>query len=208
MKRPFRIEICGGIASGKTTLAKLFKSHADLLFEDFTATPFWKPFYETPGPYNFEAEVSFLLQHYHQVKRRKLDRHGRDMVVCDFSYRLDRAYSTVSLDAREFHAFEAIYNHVLTDTTPPGLLIQLRCSAETQMQRINARARTVESGITVHFLRSLNAAIDREISIAVESMPTVSLDSETQDFAHDVKVTTRIRRQIMRKVSELSTLER
>ena len=137
---PFRIEICGGIASGKTTLANLLKGHAEVVLENFTATPFWEPFYETPGRYSFEAEVSFLLQHYHQIKRQRFDG-SESITVCDFSYSLDRAYSAVSLEAGEFRAFEAVYQRVRADSAAPALLIQLRCSPETQMRRIEARAR-------------------------------------------------------------------
>lgn len=57
---------------------------------------------------------------------------------------------------------------------PPGLL----CA--------EARARRVESGITLQFLRSLRTAIDREISNARESVPTVSIDSETNNFVNAV----------------------
>lgn len=202
MTRPFRIEICGGIASGKTTFAALFESHADLLFEDFATTPFWKPFYETPGFFNFEAEVSFLLHHYHQVKKKGLEHNGTRIVVCDFSYRLDRAYSGVSLSHEEFEAFEAVYNRVLADSANPQLLIHLRCSPETQLRRINARARSVESKITLEFLGSLNAAVDREIKIA-DSIPVVSVDSENQDFANDAEVRNGLCQQTLRRVSDL-----
>lgn len=203
MKNAFRIEICGGIASGKTTLANLFDADAELVLEDFTANPFWRPFYETPGLYNFEAEVSFLLQHYHQIKRRRLEGDGRDILVCDFSHRLDRAYSAVSLHGREFRAFEGVYRQVLADSNGLGLLIHLQCSPETQMQRIKARARKVESDITVQFLDSLNAAIEREINLARESVPIVSVDSEASNFAQDAETKTKCRQQILGRVSEL-----
>ncbi len=171
--------------------------------ENFTATPFWEPFYETPGRYSFEAEVSFLLQHYHQIKRQRFDGSGEKITVCDFSYSLDRAYSAVSLEAEEFSAFEAVYQRVLADSAAPALLIQLRCSPEAQLRRIEARARRVESGIKLQFLQSLNAAIDQEIVIARESVPTLSIDSETNDFARDVGTKAAYRQQILKKVSEL-----
>jgi deoxyguanosine kinase len=197
---PFRIEICGGIASGKTTLANLLKGHAEVVLENFTATPFWEPFYETPGRYSFEAEISFLLQHYHQIKRQRFNGSGERITVCDFSYTLDRAYSAVSLEADEFRAFEAVYQRVLADSAAPALLIQLRCSPEAQLRRIEARARKVESGIKLQFLHSLNTAIDREIAIARELVPTISIDSETNDFARDAETKAAYRQHILKKV--------
>jgi deoxyguanosine kinase len=174
------------------------------MLEDFTSTPFWTAFYQTPGIYSFEAEVSFILQHYHQIKRQRVEGKGEGILVCDFSYRLDRAYSAVSLDRAEFHAFEAVYQQVSGDSAPPGLLIHLQCSAETQMQRIEARARKVESRIRVDFLRTLNTAIDREVGLACKSMPVLSLDSEGSNFADDADTKERYVRKILERVSEIS----
>ena len=58
-----RIEICGGIASGKTTLASLMKKlKVEVLFEDFKTNPFWKAFYVYPGKYIFETEINTQLK--------------------------------------------------------------------------------------------------------------------------------------------------
>jgi deoxyadenosine/deoxycytidine kinase len=64
-----RIEICGGIAAGKTTLCQnLQRSLGRAEFEDFTKNPFWARFYEEPDSYAFETEMTFLLLHYSQIK--------------------------------------------------------------------------------------------------------------------------------------------
>jgi deoxyadenosine/deoxycytidine kinase len=63
------IQICGRIASGKTTLAKLFRNKdIHLVLEDFQTNPFWKAFYDNPIQYAFEAKITFLFQDYHQIK--------------------------------------------------------------------------------------------------------------------------------------------
>jgi deoxyadenosine/deoxycytidine kinase len=47
--RASRIEICGGIASGKTTLAVLMqRSGYSAVFENFTLNPFIENFYSDP----------------------------------------------------------------------------------------------------------------------------------------------------------------
>ena len=51
-----RIEICGGIASGKTTFAVLLNSLGyDPVYENFQSNPFWEAFYTVPEKYNFET---------------------------------------------------------------------------------------------------------------------------------------------------------
>ena len=67
IKNGLIVEVCGGIASGKTTFASLM-TRIDLIpiFEDFKKNPFWEAFYCNPGKYIFETEISFILLHYHQ----------------------------------------------------------------------------------------------------------------------------------------------
>ena len=64
IKKALIVEVCGGIASGKTTFASLMtRIGIDLIpiFEDFKKSPFWEAFYRNPGKYIFETEISFIL---------------------------------------------------------------------------------------------------------------------------------------------------
>jgi len=198
---PFRIEICGGIASGKTTFANLFSGIADVVLEDFTAVPFWRAFYESPGLYSLEGELSFLLQHYHQIKRRAFEGKQHELVVCDFSFSLDRAYSELSLDKGKRRAFEAVYEEVLADLGPPRLVVQLQCTPQTQIHRIHARGRQQESAITPLFLGSLNSQIEAEMNNLRESVARMSVDSYATNFAKDVEVRERCRKDVLSRIS-------
>lgn len=98
-----RIEICGGIAAGKTTLAQLLSQLGIVgVLEDFQSNPFWKPFYADPAGTAFETEISFLLQHYHEIKAAA--KRGATF-VCDFSLLLDLAYAHVTLSGGKQSAF-------------------------------------------------------------------------------------------------------
>ena len=56
-----RVEICGNIASGKTTLCQgLIGKGKNAVFEDFQKNPFFKDFYDDPVAYSFETETSFI----------------------------------------------------------------------------------------------------------------------------------------------------
>jgi deoxyadenosine/deoxycytidine kinase len=201
LKTPFRVEVCGGIASGKTTFAGLFADIADAVLEDFSAVPFWKAFYTSPDLYSFEAEVSFLLQHYHQIKKLALEGYQRRFVVCDFSFHLDRAYCAVSLDRRKRQAFEAIYDEILNDIGPPDVLVHLKCVPTILISRIRARAREQEALISEPFLGALDDAIDFEISQSTRPDATVRIDSHLTDFAKDPDTQERCRRMLLSKIS-------
>ncbi len=92
-----RIEVCGGIASGKTTLANLLhKLDIPSTLENFAANPFMQQFYADPIKTAFETEITFLLQHYHQTK---IAANLNKRFVCDFSFLLDLAYARVTLNS-------------------------------------------------------------------------------------------------------------
>ena len=79
-----RIEICGGIASGKTTFAALVSRIGyESISESFVTNPFWDAFYSEPGSYIFETEITFALQQYHQVKKQL---GAAKPIVCDYSF--------------------------------------------------------------------------------------------------------------------------
>src|SRR3954447_11075813 len=95
-----RVEICGGIASGKTTLANLLGSSERMVVrEDFSSNPFWRAFYDDPNNTAFETEITFLLQHYHQIK---VATNLEKSFACDFSLLLDYAYAHVTLNGSRF----------------------------------------------------------------------------------------------------------
>jgi hypothetical protein len=71
MSKSQRIEICGGIASGKTTLAYLLADGGEcsLALEKFRENPFWKRFYERPDLFAYEKKTTcFIAQHTGEIK--------------------------------------------------------------------------------------------------------------------------------------------
>ena len=157
------IEICGGIASGKTTFVSLFnQNYFRPLYEDFKKSPFWRAFYNNPGKYIFETEVSFILLHYHQIK--KAIEQNKANLFCDFSFLLDLAYAKIGLSGSKLEVFECVLNEIRNELPNPYLYIYLDCDAETQFKRIQSRQRPEESLITIEFLESLNAALISEIN--------------------------------------------
>jgi deoxyadenosine/deoxycytidine kinase len=178
-----RIEVCGGIASAKTTVAVLLQRLGFTpIFENFEASPFLDAFYHDPARYTFETEVSFLLQHYHQIKKESVPDIGS---ACDFSMILDLAYARMGLNGTKLHAFSAVYEEVERELGYPLLLVHLKCDAETQLGRIRSRSREIEASITIEFLEKLNNAVETEVVAAQQDMEVISIDSAAIDFAND-----------------------
>ncbi len=184
--RNVRVEVCGGIASGKTTLAGLLQRLTfSPIYENFKASPFLEAFYTDAAKYAFETEISFLLLHYHQVKKEG----GSETVsVCDFSMMQDLAYAKMGLSGTKLHAFSAVYEEVKKDLGHPQLLVHLKCDAQTELLRIRSRAREIEASITIEFLQDLNGVIEREVETVKADVTVISIDSAALNFADDETV--------------------
>ncbi|MDE0538488.1 MAG: deoxynucleoside kinase [Rhodospirillales bacterium] len=187
-----RIEICGGIASGKTTLARLFEiDEFGSVFENFKSNPFWEIFYKSPPSYAFETEVTFTLQHYHQIKIASAPRNGT--VVSDYSSVLDLAYAHVSLSGRQLETYLSVHGQVVSEIGQPDLLVHLQCGADELLRRIRNRNRSEEAAMTVEFLEDLNASLNERVEeFSAAGQKIVSIDSEACNFADNAEEAARV----------------
>ena len=172
-----RIEICGGIASGKTSLTKLLasKNIAIPIYENFELNPFWKPFYENPGKYIFETEISFTLQHYHEIKKQN----DTNLLICDYSLLLDHAYAMIGLSNKKLELYLQLLQEIYNDISTPELIIYLKCNANEELNRIKNRNRSAEANIELSFLELLNDAINKNVK---KENKILTIDSEKYNF--------------------------
>jgi deoxyguanosine kinase len=178
-----RIEICGNIASGKTSLAQTFMvvPKCKVIFEDFKKNPFWIKFYEDPGKYAFETEISFLIQHYHEIKQCMED--NDSLFITDFSYILDFAYARVGLTSHQIQIFTNLTAQIHSEIGPPDLVVNLTCDTAVCYERILSRGRQEETSIEMTFLLALQDQLDRLVRSSKGNI--VVIDSSKVDFRGD-----------------------
>jgi len=177
-----RIEICGGIASGRSSLAqKINLDNYKAVFEDFTNHPFLVKFYEDVNYYALETELMFLLQHFHQIKKER----GKN-IICDYSFLLDLAFADVTLNYKDLIVFENLRNEILQRVRSSNLIVHLKCSPETMLTRIYKRGREMEKNITLDYLRKLNKAIENRI-IKENETKIIEIDAEKYNFVENMK---------------------
>lgn len=180
-----RVELAGGIASGKTTLASVLRREGFVLVgESFASNPFFELFYTSPNRYAFETEVTYMLQHYSSIANAEV---ARDQtLVADFSMALDLAYARVTLGADDLSVFEAVFDHALAKIGLPDVLVKLDCMPEVELARIRTRARPAEQGITLDYLSRLNQSVERVLlDRRFEGLEVLRIDSHALDFRPD-----------------------
>jgi len=175
---PARIEVCGGIASGKTTLSNALRNCGfEPVLEQYLKNPFLSSFYSNPQQYAFETELTFLLQHYSQVKHLE----PGATYSCDFSFLQDDAYASVNLDGQHRLLFADLLKLVRVELSSPKLLVYLKCSPKSEYERIMRRGREQEKGISLGYLAALNAAVEKKVLST--NLNVLMIDSESVNFA-------------------------
>lgn len=156
-----RIEICGGIAAGKTSLARILEEDGyGVIYERFEDNPFLSKFYmEGEGDNTFETEMVFVLLHYNWIKCKKKQKR----TVCDYSLFQDYCYAANNLNAEEMVLFEKIYNYLTEKISRADLIIYLKCNVDCLLQRIKDRNRKMEQGISREYLQNNIDVIERNI---------------------------------------------
>lgn len=179
-----RIEICGNIASGKTTLCQnLVSKGCYPILENFQDNPFLEKFYENPQKFSFETEVTFLLQHYHLIKLQR----KRPLNACDYSLFLDMAYADINLTGNRYKIFSDIVQDLQNEIGLPLQIIHLICPEDILIERIIGRGRDTETSITVDYLKALTRAISLRLKKISNQIPVLSIDSHTINFVKGIK---------------------
>lgn len=182
-----RIELCGGIASGKTTFAHALETHLarfTVVCENFTSNTFLDDFYKDAARYAYETEISFLLQHMHQIKTAQSK--GVDL-VCDFSLEQDYAYAVNNLETVSKSSFEEVYRETIRQIGLPDLIVFLQCPSHVLVDRIHARGRNNEMEINAAYLDDTVLALRSRLSW--QKSTVIEIDSNHYDFreSNDMK---------------------
>jgi deoxyadenosine/deoxycytidine kinase len=197
----FRIEIFGGIATGKTTLAQRLAEAGGipLIRESYREVPFWEKFYANPAIYEFEKNVSFLLFHADAIRVAESSINGS---VCDFAFLQDVAYASLSRQRGDVPILEAIHAHLTRRMSSPSLLIRLKCTVDTQIERIRRRGRVPELSIGPPYLDALNEAVDARQAefLAANSVPLIEVDTDEINFVDDLQHVQALHQRAMREI--------
>ena len=175
-----RVEICGGIASGKTTLASALKerySNLGVVLENAFSDGFLEDFYQHPRYFAYETQIFFLLQHMHQIKVEQLK---KPSLICDFSLEQDYAYAENNLNPEEWESFQEIYHKSESQVRKPDIIIFLECPTEVLLKRIAVRGRASEIRITTSYLDTVVFHLKKRLNSL--STKIITIDSNKYDF--------------------------
>ncbi|HEX5691915.1 MAG TPA: deoxynucleoside kinase, partial [Roseiflexaceae bacterium] len=81
--------------------------------------------------------------------------------------------------------YRRLFYALVRGVTPPTLLIYLRASIPTLLERINGRSRPYERAIPASYLEQLNRRYEEWLR-RYELCPVLTIETDALDFAHDI----------------------
>ena len=85
---------------------------------------------------------------------------------------------------RDYWTYRELYEVLVQFLPPPDLVVYLRASVPTLLERIERRGRNFERGITPDYLQQLNTLYESWLS-DFSLCPVLSVPSDTLDFVHN-----------------------
>jgi deoxyadenosine/deoxycytidine kinase len=179
------VAIAGNIGVGKSTLVtKLCKQlEWEPFFEPVGENPYLADFYADMATWAFHSQIFFLtrrLRSHHQLGQRPTSVVQDRSVYEDAEIFAHNLYRQGHIKGRDYETYRDLYETVIQILPPPDLVIYLRASVDTLMERIAHRGRDYERTITPDYLQSLNNLyedwIENFVLCPVLSVPADDLD--------------------------------
>ncbi|MCS7246660.1 MAG: deoxynucleoside kinase [Anaerolineales bacterium] len=185
------VVVAGNIATGKTSLTERIGARLGwyTAFESVVDNPYLADFYADMRAWAFHLQIFFLghrAQQYLQMVQIP------QSVIIDRSIYEDahifaRAlYQIGSLSERDYQSYRTVFDLIVNQLPPPDLLIYLQAPVEVLIERIRQRGRSIESGITVDYLKLLETLYEDWLQ-TFDLCPVLTIRTDDLDYVHHPK---------------------
>ena len=180
------VAVAGNIGVGKSTLVSLLSRRLgwEPFYEPVTENPYLADFYRDMRAWSFHSQVFFLTNRL-RAHRQLIDHPTsaiQDRSVYEdaevFAYNL---YQQGLLDPRDYKSYYELYTVLADFLPPPDLVVYLRASVDTLMERIRHRGREYERQINPEYLGQLNQLYERWID-HFSLCPVLAVPADDLDY--------------------------
>jgi deoxyadenosine/deoxycytidine kinase len=180
--------VAGNIGAGKTSLTeKLGEALGwETAYESVVDNPYLPDFYADMAAWAFHLQIFFLG---HRADQHIDLANAKGSAIIDRSIYEDAeifaraALNLNTISKRDYVTYRRLFKLVVGRLPSPDLLIMLKAPVEVLMDRIRARAREMEKGITADYLRLLESYYDDWI-VGFDVCPVLTIRTDDLDFVH------------------------
>jgi len=187
MKCPLKfIAIAGNIGAGKSSLTKALANYYDIetCYESVDDNPYLDDFYGDMKAYSFKLQVYFLSKRFenHQSINRGFKQVVQDRSIYEDYFIFARnLYEQGKMDERDYNNYCDLFNVMSQFLKPPDLIIYLKASINTLVERIHKRGRDYEKTIPLEYLKQLNILYERWVN-DFKNYPFLTINVDNLDF--------------------------
>ncbi|MEN4100204.1 MAG: deoxynucleoside kinase, partial [Anaerolineaceae bacterium] len=105
-----------------------------------------------------------------------------------------------NLSELDYRAYRKVFDLIVRTLPPPSLLIYLKAPVAVLLERIQRRARNIESGITADYLSLLESFYEDWLK-SFDLCPVLTLKTDDLDFVHKPKHLDLVVKRIQEKLS-------
>lgn len=186
--------VAGNIGAGKTSLTERLGEHLDweAAYESVVDNPYLSDFYQDMRQWAFHLQVFFLG---HRAEQHLALARAPNSAIIDRSIYEDAeifaraALKLGTITERDYYTYRKIFDLVIATLPSPDLLLYLRTPVSVLMERIRARGRDMEKGITTDYLNLLDSFYEEwiarfDLCPVLKIPPVKTKPPEVLDFVH------------------------
>ena len=172
-------------------------------FEPDANNPYLSDFYKDMSTWGFHSQVYFLSHRLRVYRELSL---SKSSVILDRSLYEDaeifarNLYTSGVMSKRDYETYEALYRSLSHFLPTPDLMIYVRASVDTLVERVKKRGREYEKSIRKTYLQQLNNAYEdwiRNFSLC----PVLTIPSDNLDFVSMPKHMDLILKKVQEKIA-------
>ncbi len=205
------VVVAGNIGVGKTSLTERMGERLGWRtdFESVSDNPYLSDFYADMRTWSFHLQVFFLGHRAEQYLEVARDARSAilDRSIYEDSYIFARAlYHLDNLSERDYLAYKRLFGLIVESLPRPDLLIYLKAPVEVLMERIQRRARDMETGITTEYLSLLDSFYDEWLE-NFDLCPVLTIRTDNLDYVHQPEALEIVTERILNKLSGKETVD-
>ncbi|HEX7976671.1 MAG TPA: deoxynucleoside kinase [Anaerolineales bacterium] len=185
------VAVAGNIGVGKSTLVERLCARLGWqpFFEPVAENPYLADFYQDMRLWAFHSQI-FFLTHRLRAHRQLLDHPTSAIqdrsVYEDAEVFACNLYQQGLISERDYGSYNELYKVLIEFLPPPDLVVYLRASVPTLIDRIRRRGRDYERQITPAYLDQLNQLYEAWIA-HFSLCPVLTLPADYLDYVANPK---------------------
>jgi len=180
------VAVAGNIGVGKSTLVAMLSEKLGWqpFYEPVADNPYLADFYQDMRAWAFHSQIFFLT---HRLRaHRQLIEHPTSAIQDRSVYEdaeifAHNLYQQGLISGRDYGAYRELYHVLCEFLPPPDLVVYLRASVATLLNRISHRGRDYERKITPEYLEQLNELYEAWIA-RFSLCPVLTVPADNLDY--------------------------